>query len=377
MRILFLGNVNNPLLLNLAFGLKEQYGCSIDILSDKKPSGLSLKNPFTNISFIDSDSVLYRLPKIKMLSFSLTYRKELRAMPMDYDICHIHYLSANYSFSIKEIRKRSKKIVATVFGSEYYKSSFLIRLFQKKIIKSADAISFANRSTLNSFKKTFRINEKKLHICKYGLAIFDQIKLFQDIKKSEIKEKLGLSPGAFIITCGTNASPFQQHTEIINALSSIQNVLPQDYQLLFPLTYGGSPGYVEKLRSLLDQQGLKYKFYTQFLPEKDLSYIRLATDLLIQVQVTDQLSGAMQEHIFAGNVILTGRWLPYEEFYENGVVLETVEKVEDIDYKLVNIIRNFDFYKAKANDNPGKVYKMASVESTVTKWFEVYKEILK
>lgn len=374
MKILFLGNINNPLLVGLATGLKKK-GHTIDFLSEAKSNNPELKQIFNKIIFINSESVFFRIPKVKMLAFTIANYKALKSLRSEYDICHIHYLSANYSFLIKSLQKKARKIVITVFGSDYYKSSRLIKRLQGRIVKIADAITFANKSTLNAFRNTFKVEKKKMFLCKYGLPILNRIKALKDIPKSKAKELLGLSSESFVITCGTNGSVYQQHFSIIESLVKIKSQLPEHYILVFPVTYGANKVDVDKLEMELRENGLKHLLFKNYLSNDDLSLLRVSSDILIQVQVTDQLSGAMQEHLYAGNVVITGAWLPYNEFVVNGIYFETVEKVSELGSRLVTIINDLGFYKNKGLENPEKIYNMCGMESAVERWGEVYRQV--
>lgn len=372
MKILFLGNINNPLLQNLAAGLKKKNNCSIDIISDKEPGKQTDSKIFDDVICLSAESYLYKIPKLKMLLYGLAYLRILKKLKRQYDICHIHYLSGNYFLSVNEIKKRSKKLIVTVFGSEYYKSSSLLKFFQKKIAKEANVITFANENTLRAFHKTFSVKRENLIIQKYGLTILDTIKKLKDIPVNSLKQTLHFSRDAFVITCGTNGSPHQQHIKIIEALQNIKTHLPDNYIFVFPLTYGGEKTYIQKLESILKISGLKYILFTTFLDENKLSSLRLVTDILIQVQTSDQLSGAMQEHLYARNVVITGSWLPYEEFLKNEVFFETINSPEDLDKKLLEIIQNISLYRDKVKNNPEKIYLMSGQENTINSWVTLY-----
>ena len=61
-----------------------------------------------------------------------------------------------------------------------------------------------------------------------------------------------------------------------------------------------------------------------------MAALRLLSDIFIQVQTTDALSGSTQEHLYAGSFTIVGDWLPYKILKESGVVFNSVRSISEI-----------------------------------------------
>ena len=69
-----------------------------------------------------------------------------------------------------------------------------------------------------------------------------------------------------------------------------------------------------------------------------MAALRLLSDIFIQVQTTDALSGSTQEHLYAGSFTIVGDWLPYKILKESGVVFNSVRSISEI----IDIIELFN-----------------------------------
>ncbi|BCZ48625.1 hypothetical protein psyc5s11_46920 [Clostridium gelidum] len=291
-----------------------------------------------------------------------------------YDIIHIHFLAYFYGLVAKQIRKKCDKIIVTIWGSDYYRTTQEQKQFQKNIFEIADNINFGNENTLINFNNYYnKVYSSKLSICRFGLIQLDYIKAFINDDKTEIKELLSLPKDSIIITCGYNASPEQNHLSIIDSILKVKNQLPANCYFLFPMTYG-EKSLFSIVRERLRESGIKYRIYDQFLSEEDTAKLRLVSDIMIQVQTTDQLSGSMQEYLYADNVIITGSWLPYSVFKNKGIYFIEVDKVEEVGKKLMYSVRNLHKLKNKCGKNKDIIWNMTSWEKAIDNWIHVYKK---
>ncbi len=55
---------------------------------------------------------------------------------------------------------------------------------------------------------------------------------------------------------------------------------------------------------------------------------------MIQLQATDSFSSSMRETLYAGNIVITGDWLPYGTLDEKGVFMLKVSSVEEAERSL-------------------------------------------
>jgi hypothetical protein len=96
---------------------------------------------------------------------------------------------------------------------------------------------------------------------------------------------------------------------------------------------------------------------------------------MLQLQITDQFSGSMQEHLFARNVVITGSWLPYDTLKEKGSYFIEIDKVEDLNDVLPDVINNFSTYEQRTTNNPGVITELSSWGKNIKQWAEMYNSL--
>src|SRR5690606_21923209 len=162
---------------------------------------------------------------------------------------------------------------------------------------------------------------------------------------------------------------------IIDQLAQMHDTLPSGCVLIFPFTYGGNNHYISRVKEKLERSSLNYRIIEDYLSDEQISLLRLATDLFIQVQTTDAFSGSMREHLFAKNMVVTGSWLPYQTLVRKGIYFETIkglqflgEKVSDLMVRYPEVKRKIDMY-----NTPGKFEQYRWPEA-IGAWHQVFLE---
>ncbi|WWW10889.1 glycosyltransferase [Arcobacter cryaerophilus gv. pseudocryaerophilus] len=194
--------LNKNLDVNLLdFGTLEMFDKNNS--EDKRYSKLLEK--FKNISKL---SMLFRLWYIKSII------KE-----NDFDIINIHVSRWFYLIILPWLLKQ--KLIVTFYGSDFYRTSNFIKNIQKPLYKKANAITFTNPLTKNSFLEYYKDFENKSHVCRFGLKTLEFIDKNRGINKKVLRELLGYDLEKIIVTCGYNSTKEQQHGKIVeNILKS-------------------------------------------------------------------------------------------------------------------------------------------------------------
>jgi hypothetical protein len=377
MRLLLVGNANHQFITNLTNWLrKADSDIQIDILTT-----VPVKNNaavcYDKIFHLDFNKLFYKLiNKIKGLRRYyrfLLYRELIAKLP-DYEIVHIHFLSVDAAFIAKEIKSSlDSQLVISVWGSDFYRLKNKNMKSFKKAFKTADKITFTNEKTRESFIEKLEWDISNCHICRFGLAPLEFLKKMNKGSK-ECKKELGWDNQKLAITIGYNAHPTQQHIKIIEQLNSEAVAkLKNKVQLILPLTYGGDGKYIEKVQGAVEGSTFEYKMYTNYLTDKEVAKIRKASDIMIQVQKTDQFSGSMQEHLYTGDIVITGSWLPYQTLKDYGVYFSEVDKLSELPGKLSSIIEYYDSYKKETVSNPEVINYLSSWEKNIKDWIALYK----
>lgn len=375
MRILFLGNANNPLILHLAAELKRtDSSLTIDIIAVNESAGESARKVFGRIWVTGTPTGFWNRKGLKTLWMIKRFRKVLKSVDVKYDFLHMFFLHVGFTGSVDILQRIARKRIISVFGSELYRSPEVVIRKLKSLVAIADHVTAANPDTLRDFRKRFGYPENQTSICRFGLQPLRSIDTMKDVSKEVHKNAIGISPETFLITCGYNASAGQQHDAIINAIAGCKALLPDPYLLLFPVAMGGSDAYISQLENKLKSAQLNYKFIREFLPDDQLAHLRCGTDVMIQIQITDQLAGAMQEHLYAGNVVITGSWLPYAVLDEGGIVYWKTESPENLQSTLSSVLRNYSGNMLLTKGNAGVIGKLSSWEQNIPFWYGLYRD---
>lgn len=242
-----------------------------------------------------------------------------------YDIINIHYPTFYLCYIMKYLHSMASSVIVSPWGSD------VLRLNDKrKKRKLAKVFNNSSFITVNADGQIARaifqeatIKKEKFHELGWGSETIDYInEHLEDITKEDAKEKLSLK-GKYLITCGYNAFQAQRHEVIIKAINNILCQLPDNYILLFPVTYGTSDiklktEYVNRLKILCGELNLRTVFYEQYLSVPEIFLLRRATDMFIHVQTTDAGNSSLQEYVLCGAKVVHGSWIQYKglEQYE-------------------------------------------------------------
>jgi glycosyltransferase involved in cell wall biosynthesis len=379
-RILLVGDGNHQFITNCVRWLKKQNGFSfcVDMFSLTPVRKENVKF-YQFIYQVKEDDLLFRIVN-KIKGVRRFYRfylyEKLIADLHAYDIIHFHGIDLDRSFMIsKFIKKTKSKIVLTIWGSEMYRVSFAYENCFVHTCKNADHITFTNKKSLEYFCDKYRWRKNNLSVIAFGLAPLEYMEKIT-LNKVECKEKLRWNKDKLAITIGYNMAVAQQHLSILeqfgsNKLAEFHNKI----QLIVPITYGGDKNYKREILTKLNQLPFEFKVYDEFLDDETVACIRKGSDVLIQLQITDQFSGSMQEHLFARNVVTTGRWLPYDTLKEKGAYFIEIDKVQDLNDVLPDVINNFSKYEQKTTENPRVISELSSWEKNIKQWIEMYNSL--
>ena len=228
--------------------------------------------------------------------------------------------------------ENNAKIMFVPWGSEVLRASDKVKKNLHQAFAEVDfVIGALDANTLISAKEEFNVSDHKILQYKNYLKGVKLISEYQGKKtRKDMISSLGLPYSDCNILCGYNGYVGQRHKIIIDALSQVRSKLPKDYQLVFPITYGASQGYVDELRTLCEKKELKANFITNYLTDEQVAYLHLITDLFIQIQPTDDGNDFTKEALYARNEIITGKWLNYIQFEKYGTPYHLINRLEEL-----------------------------------------------
>lgn len=383
-RVLIIGDVNSVFVRDFIWEMKMDSSLQIDVLT------LSGKYENINVAFdnlyllsrgrLRSASNFWLCGKLEGLRLLVMMARLLNDMD-EYDVVHIHYLDPFYSFLANLIKRKAKRIFVSVWGSDFYRMSKKNRVRQKRILRHADVITFANDDLANEFSVYHNgIYDERIVICRFGLKPLEFIRDYRDRNAfaSEIPvflKKHNVDPNKFYITCGYNGVPAQQHKEIIEQICLLGESYLRDIVFLFPMTYGDAK-YMAEIAEILARTNLNYRIFSKFMGPEEVAILRKVTNIMLHVQTTDQFSGSMQETLYAGNLVINGRWLPYDNLRQRGVFFLEVDRISELNSVIRYAIGNYQELLEKCKDNEQIIWDMSSWESNGKRWRDLYSTFL-
>lgn len=245
---------------------------------------------------------------VRYIDAYLSFKK----IKTQYDLINIHFVTIDSFLLLSLLKKKSKKIMLTPWGSDVLRvSNRWVISCLKKLYKAADYVSLADIRFRQDVVNKFKFANKKIVDLSYGATMIDYISE-NKMTTEKAKKAIGLDD-SFIITAGYNRSPMQNHKMIVQAIVACKNQLPLNLVVVFPFTYNGNiEPYKSELKKWLDEHQIKSVFYESFLEEQMLKNIVYATNLFIHIQETDANSASLQEYILAGKPVINGSWLQYD-----------------------------------------------------------------
>jgi hypothetical protein len=361
-----------PTVSKLKQEVEVQFDCFV--VTNLKPEDvIELKSLFTNVYFNKYPTGLVgRLPKLRFFQYIWGLRKLAGCLP-HYDVAHINFHHYYYAFFSPIIRKKADRLFVTFFGSDFNEVTWYKHLGNKKTIALADHVFAINPSFLSIISKKYDLNitKKKTEVLFFYMENLNSFEHYASTQSRQLA-RLDWGGNSKIMTCGYNGSTIARHEEMIKVLVDIKKKLT-DYCIVFPMTYGQNVNVnCHKVKSLLLDSGLNYQVLEEYLPIEKLLSLRLATDIFVHIQSRDQMSSSMLEHLAAGSVVITGKWLPYESLKGIGVYFIQIDKVEDLKVTLVDVIDNLGTHLEMCKKNRAIILNLTCWEKNKWSWYAAY-----
>jgi glycosyltransferase involved in cell wall biosynthesis len=324
------------------------------------------------INVSNKKSILYSIPKIRFFLTIYSIRKAIRQLG-DFEIIHIFFHHYYYTFFSDLLREKCQKLYITYFGSDFNGIERYKHFLNKVSISRAKSV-FCNTAGMLLLVKA-KYDSKTLNVS------FDVLDLLMESfirfegylkQNTSYKAKEAFNTSKRVIVCGYNAAPIVRHEIIFNAIEQNASKL-SGYKIIFPMTYGHLALQTRTLvRRLTNSSSQDYTILEDYLPIEKVLELRLACDIFINIQSRDQMAASMLEHLAAGSIVITGKWLPYEELITNGVFMVLLNSTDELSEKLNYVVDNFEILKLKAKNNRDIIFKMMSWETIKPNWYKYY-----
>lgn len=291
-----------------------------------------------------------------------------------YDAMQLLWIEQEWAYFYKLIRKKTRYLNLNVGGSDFYRVGETGRNFSRNLITCADNITAETETTVQEFGEYYGQKVKnKTRLLPFGIEVLEWIDFLEEYPKNMIKERYHIPDNKIVVTCGHNANGEHQHMKIIDALEKLSENIKKQVIFVFPMAYPqGADVYIGSVDSRLKESGLEYKILTKFMDFKEMAEYALISDVLIHVQTTDQLSSTMLEEMYAGSMVITGRWLPYQSLHEMGIFFRDVDTIPDITKLLEDIVMNMEEYRKKCKRNKVIVGKHSARDELAPRWHALW-----
>lgn len=335
--------------------IKKRYAVSISLITRSHEYTDELKGLVDHIycydTYGDLADILHQLPKCEL--FQLLWVEEIWA---DF---------------YEQIRDKCSLLYLFVGGSDLYRSSEINLKRKENLISVSDGIGIEMESVKDDFLKAYPSAKDKTAIVRYGLEYIDNCCLLP--MRQEILTANDIPSNKVIVVCGHNAVKANRHKELIASLKRIDKGILDRCFFIFPMTYGDALGeYTKEITRILGESNLQYRVLNDFMTFQKLAEFISITDIHIKVQTTDALSSTLLEYMYAGAVVITGKWLPYQPLRNKGIVYKTVNTIEDVTKVLSDIVNKLDYYKEECKVNRKIIYDMSSWDRMAKRWMSFW-----
>ena len=266
------------------------------------------------------------------------------------------------------------KTIVSFWGSDLLKKKTATKL-EKLFMNNFKTITLSTHAMFDRFHELFGYQyDSKIINVKFGIPTFSDIQSLEKREDScQAKRKLSLPENKLIVVCGYNGNETQQHIKALEAISKCKDDVKQKIFLMIPMGYGTKDKlYIEKIKDLLDNNKLDGLVLDQFFIGEENARLRLATDIFINVQQTDAFSASMQEHMFAGAVVINGGWLSYPDLDDNGAFYYKIDVIADLGKVLTDVLDQIPVVKEKCKVNRKIIWKLSSWENVTPIWRSLY-----
>lgn len=377
-KILFVGNGSSVFILNLATWLRESIpNVQLDIISLLPINEENAKCYNKVYLATKSTGFLSKLPLNMLTVKHPAVRKALAASPDDYDIVNVQTAYAHLGLAADQLKSKGKRLVVSIWGSEVLRQENPRKQkLIKRLLSRADAVSVTNAGLKDVISDKLGVDlRNQLQQVRFGLAPVTGLKKLSSAHSDAYRANFNLPADAFVVTVGYNASAGHRHLMVIEELAAVKEQLPQNTTLLLPCTYPKDTAYTDEIKAKLEASGFSFLLLTEFMSNDAVAELRMASDVMIQVQPTDQFSGSMTEALIAENLVITGSWLPYDDFDRMGAYLLRVDDPADVGRCLAAQV--FTESLALRQQNRQNLIAYFDWEARIKDWIDLYEGVLR
>lgn len=327
------------------------------------------------VCVLKHNTIFDKIPKIRGLiriAEYLLYVRGLQKKAGGFDVVHISFIGREKMLALRVLRKKTKKIVCTFWGSDLFRVPDKQLLKYRKAFEQTDVIMLSTSEMKEKFISVFgREFYRKILQLKFGVSGLEYI---DPDNTPNAKKLLDVPENRTVITVGYNGKECQNHIKVIKALCNLEEQQKDRIFLLLPVTYGLTHEYRNKLIGSLNDLGCGYRLIEDFLDDEHLGQLREGTDVFIHAQTTDAFSASVQEYLYARKLVFNPVWIPYRDMKNKGIYYREYRDYSD----LIKLLSDFlekgvsKEERIRMSQNSEIIWKLSSWESLSSGWNELY-----
>ncbi|MFQ7156088.1 MAG: hypothetical protein ACLRQR_05030 [Merdimonas faecis] len=290
------------------------------------------------------------------------------------DVIHIHYVNMRKLIVVSCVRRKANQIIATFWGSDLLSKSETELHNMERYLKNVHKITVGSNEMSTFFKRKFSNSTcNKMQVVRFGVNGLETI-YKKKFNSDSLKTIWRIPHDKMILTIGYNGSERQNHSKVIDTITRLSSLAKTRLFLLFPMTYGATEQYLNKVNDLAEKTGVEYKILTEYMNSDEIAELCYLTDVFIHAQETDAFSASVQEYLCAGKLLINPQWIIYDELRVNNVFYWEYQSFNELYEKIekLAIYGITDFEKSLLMENKGKIYGLSSWDHLKKNWIEMY-----
>jgi glycosyltransferase involved in cell wall biosynthesis len=217
----------------------------------------------------------------------------------------------------------------------------------------------------------------KIRIAKFGSAMIGEMHgLNLDSLRARFRQTMNIPDDRVIVCIGHNGFDENQHLDVLKAMSRLPHPVLRRFVIVLPMTYGPSSDYVRQVKESSRAFEPDVRMIEGFQDKNAILGLRAASDIMVHVPVSDALSAALLETIYAGNVAITGAWLPYGELRRRTVHFREVSSFSELPLALIAAVENLPQERERVTATKERIREVADYDIIINNWLAVYEEAL-
>lgn len=327
-----------------------------------------------NVRIITSNTVQASSRKAKKILYLFTKTKTLYTYTKraTYDYCFVLYCSQYNAMWAGLFANKFKRLVPVFWGGDVLRNTKLNTSAFKSMLKRSYRIVMPNLNAQKVFnERTLDRYLNKTCVIQYPKKMISTLLIFEEkANVQECKKVFNLPENKIIVICGHTATRAENYIQMINQLKLCSKDVLDACYFVFMMTYAPEEykSYQEEVSSLLSETRLNGVVLKDFITYQDILKLHFASDIHITAIKTDALSCFLQEELFAGSILLFGKWLNYFELENDNFYVKPFNNINELDSVFAEVVTNFDEYRNHSKINRNGIINLASEEAIIRSW---------